>query len=117
MMKKIVLLSAFFLFSTVVSAQIEGNVRDVNNKPIPNAKLTATDASGKVTAAVETGARGYYAFKVLKRGKYKIEVKAEGFQTKIVENVEVTVEGFDEESDTRPGPWLLIVLNPVKKTP
>jgi hypothetical protein len=116
-MIKIAFPTVFFVLSTVIFAQIEGNVRDVNNKAIPNVKLTATDAAGKLITTVETGERGYFAFKVLRRGKYKIEAKAEGFQTAIFENVEVTEEGFDEESDTRPGPWLSVVLTPIKKSP
>ena len=115
-MKKIALLSVFLLFSSVVSAQIEGNITDMKDKRVTEATVTAANANGKVIATVKTDQRGFYFFEKLARGKYKIQVIAAGYKTAIFENVEVTVEpgSYDEDEDVRPGPRLDIVLTPEK---
>ena len=113
-MKKIALLGALLLFSTAISAQIEGDITDNKEKPVPAATVTATDSSGKVVATVKADSRGFYAFYKLAKGKYKVEVKAAGYKTAIFENVEVKVEpgSYDEMDDVAPGPRLDIVLMP-----
>lgn len=78
-------------------AQIEGDVVGQKGIGVSDATLTATDVNGKVVATVKSDKRGFYQFKGLKIGKYKIEVKAAGFRPAVVENVAVNTEEADDE--------------------
>ncbi len=105
------------LFSTLVShAQLEGSVRDSKQKQIPGAAVTATDSSGKLVVNARSDHRGFYSLKGLKPGKYKLEVKAEGYLSAFHENVIITPapEDTDEKSDTYHAIRLNITLLPVK---
>jgi len=53
--------------------------------------LIAIDSSN-VTDTVFSDNRGFYAFSHLKKGQYRIEVRATGFQDAILENIKVRKE-------------------------
>jgi hypothetical protein len=69
----------FILLAFTAFNQVEGDVTDDKNKAITNAVITATDSTGKTVDIVKTDERGFYFFRKLKPGKYKIEAKAPGF--------------------------------------
>jgi Carboxypeptidase regulatory-like domain len=81
MKRYILFFAGLFLVSQIAFAQVEGDVVDEKEKAITTAVITATDSTGKVVDTVKTDERGFYNFRKLKPGKYKIEVKATGFQT------------------------------------
>lgn len=107
----------FFLFlSTIAFSQIEGDIEGTNEKGIADAVITATDTTGKTVASVKSNKRGFYSFTGLRIGKYKIDVKAQGFKEAIFENVKVRVETKSEKNgnDISAATRLDIVLKPLK---
>ena len=111
----------FFLFGVVLGftvrsfSQVQGDITDPKDKGIPNAMIIATDSVTKSVDTVKSDSRGFYSFDKLKPGKYKIEVKAVGFQTAVIENI-VVKEGDIGlvEDDLYNGQRLDITLNPAK---
>lgn len=80
-MKKIIVFWGLLsLFTAKAFCQLEGDVLDQTGKVITNAIVIATDSTDKVVDTVKTDERGFYFFKKLKPGKYKIVGKAPGFQ-------------------------------------
>jgi hypothetical protein len=118
-MKRLILIFELQLVFTVsASSQIEGDIVDsITDKGITNARIIATNISTKATDTVITDYRGFYIFKTLKKGNYKIEVKAAGFLTALLENVKVIKdisEPSDEEKDVTNATRLDISLKPEK---
>jgi hypothetical protein len=105
------------MLSIKACAQIQGDVTDTNEKGISNAMIIAIDSVRKTADTVKTDARGFYEFKKLNPGKYKIETKAKDFKTVFFENIVVregdigTVKG---EEDLYRGQRLDIILSPAK---
>jgi hypothetical protein len=116
--KRITFSGGIILFLTFRSfAQIQGGVFDPAGKGIPNAMIIAIDSVRLATDTVHTDKRGFYSFKGLKAGKYKIEAKAPGFITALFENVEANEEEKDEgidRDDISSATRLEIVLKPQK---
>ncbi len=115
-MIKIFIFSVLIFLSTTCYSQIEGDVEDANGKGIPDAAITATDTTGKIVTTVKSDKRGFYFFTGLRIGKYKIEVKAPGFNEAVFENVKVRVEtrSDKEGDDVSAATRLDIVLKPLK---
>ena len=88
-MIKIIVFGASLLLTVTAASQIQGDVAGINDKGVPNAMIIATDSIRNTVDTVKTDSRGFYDFKGLKPGKYKIEVKAAGFQVAVIESVEV----------------------------
>lgn len=111
-MKKIILLlGTMLLLAGSVIAQIEGDVVDQKDKGVPNALVTATDTARKVTDTVRSDERGFYSFKGLKSGKYKIEAKAVGFLPAVYYvKVNAAPDGANEGDDTYYAETLDIIL-------
>ena len=57
-----------------------GTVTDPSGKPIPGAKVTATETATAVKQTIATDGRGFYAFQSLAVGRYDVEVDAVGFK-------------------------------------
>lgn len=98
-------------------AQIQGGVFDQKKEGIPNAIIIATDSARNFIDTVRSDKRGFYAFKGLKPGKYKIEAKAPGFMTAVFENIQANQEDPDEgidRDDISSATRLEIVLKPAK---
>ena len=115
-MKTIIILGSLLLGSTTgVFGQIQGDIADINEKGISNAIIIATDSLTKVADTVRSDNRGFYDFKKLKPGKYKIEVKAQGYKPAIIENV-IVKEGDVGyfERDLYRGQRIDITLSPAK---
>ena len=98
-------------------AQIQGGVFDQKKEGIPNAIIIATDSARNFIDTVRSDKRGFYAFKGLKPGKYKIEAKAPGCMTAVFENIQANQEDPDEgidRDDISSATRLEIVLKPAK---
>ena len=114
---KIMMVSCIILFiASKGLAQIQGGVFDQKKDGIANAIIIAIDSSRNFTDTVRTDERGFYSFKGLKAGKYKIEAKAPGFLTSIFRNIEAREEADDDiiRTDISNATRLEIVLKPAK---
>ena len=84
-----------FLLSISVDGQstasLEGSITDQNGAVISRAEITATDNSIGVTRTSVTDNSGRYQIPALPIGDYRLEVRAKGFQTLILEAVRIEV--------------------------
>ena len=83
---------------------------------IANALIVAIDTSGKVLDSIRSDKRGFYIFKGLHQGRYRIEATATGFRTSVYENILANKEyPVDEYArvDISNATRLEIVLKPV----
>lgn len=116
-MIKIIFFGATLFLTTKAASQIQGDVVDNNDKGVPKAIIIATDSVRNTADTVMSDERGFYHFKGLKPGKYRIEAKAAGFRTAVFQAIEVkdgdtgVVEG---EEDFYRGQRLDITLTPAK---
>jgi protocatechuate 3,4-dioxygenase beta subunit len=99
------------LSTDLIPYQIEGQVIDQKEKGMPNIPITVMDTSGKVMATVRSDNLGFYGFKDLRPGKYRIAGKTPGFRPVVYNVVVNEVEG---EDDKYLATWVYIVLTPVK---
>ncbi len=85
----------FVLLSTCAHAQstssIEGSIIDQHGALISRAEITASDAQIGVTRQTITDDSGRYQIAALPVGDYRVEVRAQGFQTRIRERVRIEV--------------------------
>ncbi len=83
------------VLSTCVHAQstalIEGSITDQHGALIAGAEVTANDRAIGVTRVVTTGVSGRYQIVALPIGDYRIEVRAKGFHTRILEHLRIEV--------------------------
>lgn len=117
-MKEIfITLSISLLLCLKCFSQIEGDVRSSDNKRISKAVIIALDTAKNIIDSVISSEDGFYSFKKLKPGKYFINAKAQGFESKLYKNIEAREnlidpnEGRDQSNATR----LQIILSPIKK--
>jgi len=117
-MKKIIAFLVLLpLFALKAVCQLEGDVLDQSNKTVINAIIIATDSTGKVVDSVKTDERGFYFFKKLKPGKYKIEAKAPGFQPAIhTVRIDPAPKDANDTDDTYYAETLDIILTRPKTT-
>jgi len=57
-----------------------GTITDPRGRPVPDAKVTATETSTAVKQVVTTDARGFYSFPSLPVGRYDVDADAPGFK-------------------------------------
>jgi hypothetical protein len=89
-------LAAFILFATPVRAQLlygslTGNVADTSGAAIPQAKVVLLEMSKGITQEATTDGSGVYRFSELLPGDYKVTISAKGFNSSVVEGVNVNV--------------------------
>jgi hypothetical protein len=118
--KIIPLLTAMMLMFVMKGlSQIQGGVYDEKKQGIPNALIIAKDTIGNIIDSVRSDERGFYNFKILKKGKYNLEAKATGFTLKVYKNIEVINEepaqAVTEYNDVSGATRLEIVLSPANK--
>ncbi len=114
----IIFLVASLSISFKSFAQIQGDIVDPKEKGISNAIIIAIDSVRNTADTVKTDHRGFYEFKNLRPGKYKIQVKANGFKLTTIENIivrEGDVGAVSGEPDLYSGQRLDITLTPLKK--
>ncbi len=86
-----ILFTSAICLAQVESGRIVGSVTDPNQASIPQATVTVTNNATKESATVNTNEQGGYTVTPLNPGTYTVTVKAAGFETAIVQNVEVDV--------------------------
>jgi hypothetical protein len=88
--------AALLLISPAAFAQyrasIQGTVSDSTGGVIPNAKLTLTNTATNEMQSRTSNGEGVYNFNALPPNVFKLTVEAAGFQTKILDNVQITPE-------------------------
>jgi hypothetical protein len=57
-----------------------GNITDPSGRPVPDARITATETATAVKQIITTDGRGFYSFQSLPVGRYDVEVSAAGFK-------------------------------------
>jgi hypothetical protein len=70
---------------------ITGTVSDASGAVVPDAKVTVTNNATNVVHTAVTTSQGTYFITDLIPGAYKVRVEKEGFQTAVLENVNVFV--------------------------
>src|SRR5262249_45670020 len=73
------------------TAMLRGRIVDSDGAGVPTAKITVANPEIGVDRLAQTDDEGNYQVAALPVGTYRIEVQAEGFQTKILEKVLVEV--------------------------
>ena len=73
------------------TASLEGLITDQHGALIPEAEITANDPAIGVTRVAVTDESGRYQLAALPVGDYRIEVRAKGFQTRILDRVRIEV--------------------------
>lgn len=73
------------------TASIEGQVTDQNLEIVPAAEVTALNYETDVKRTAVTDESGRYQLVALAVGAYRVEVKAPGFQTQVIERLTVEV--------------------------
>ena len=96
-MKRLVLISGLLCLSLdVVLAQtggtITGEVKDQSGALIPNATITATNTATNVARNTQTNTSGIYSFPGLIPGRYQVKAVAGGFQTALMNDIELQVQ-------------------------
>ena len=71
------------------TASIEGLITDQHGAVIAEAEITAHNPSIGVTRLALTGVSGRYQIVALPIGDYRLEVRAKGFQTRILEHLRI----------------------------
>jgi Carboxypeptidase regulatory-like domain len=75
----------------VQTGRIVGNVKDPSKAVVPNASVVVTDVATDLSVTVTTNERGDYVVTPLNPGVYRVTVSSAGFQTSVVNHVEVQV--------------------------
>jgi hypothetical protein len=74
------------------TGQIQGTVNDTSGAIVPGATVTATAVDTNRTLTVVTNKDGGYIFPTLPIGRYRIEVKMQGFKTVIRTGITLSVQ-------------------------
>src|SRR5687767_13784319 len=73
------------------TAVLQGRVLDQNGAVVPRAQISAQNTATGFARTGETDGDGNYQIAALPVGNYRLEVKARGFRTEIVEQVNIEV--------------------------
>src|SRR5688572_23242153 len=74
------------------TAVLQGRVLDQNGAVVPRAQISAQNTATGFARTGETDGDGNYQIAALPVGNYRLEVKAGGFRTEIVDQVNIEVE-------------------------
>ena len=75
----------------VQAGRIVGTVHDPSKAVLPNASIVVTEVATNLSTTVVTDERGGYVVTPLNPGVYKVTVTSPGFQTTVVNSVEVQI--------------------------
>jgi len=78
-------------FGQAVTATLVGTVNDSAGRPIQNAQVSITEQQTGIGHKQITNASGNYVFTLLPPGIYSVSVAAHGFETKVIQGVNVPV--------------------------
>src|SRR5438309_1118259 len=73
------------------TASIEGQVTDQNGAVVSGVEIMAVSRESGVKRTVRTDGAGRFQIAALAVGTYRIEVRADGFQTEVVESAALEV--------------------------
>src|SRR5690348_9835502 len=74
-----------------VGAAIQGTVRDSTGAVLPGVMITAISTETNLRREVISNEAGLFSIPDLSPGKYRVQVGLPGFQTRVVENIELVV--------------------------
>ena len=75
----------------VQTGRIVGTVSDSQKAALPNAQVTVTELATNQSVTVGTHERGDYVVTPLNPGRYRVAISSPGFQTTVINGVEVQV--------------------------
>src|SRR5258708_840132 len=78
-----------FGFAQSTNGTLAGTVTDTSGAVVSDATVTATSMTGSDTRSATTGKSGEYRIESLTPGMYSLEIKASGFGTTKVSNVNI----------------------------
>src|SRR5438128_5753960 len=79
------------LYAQRVGAAIQGTVHDPTGAVIPGAMITAIRTETNLRRTATSNETGLFSIPDLPPGKYRVQVSVPGFQTTVVENIELAV--------------------------
>src|ERR1700709_2704429 len=88
------LLLAVFAAQAQISSStgaVQGTVSDPQKASIANASVVMTNIDTAKTVEVHTQSDGTFVFPLVPPGNYKIEVQSPGFQTEVIQGVNVNI--------------------------
>jgi hypothetical protein len=80
-----------FVYSQVQSGRIVGTITDPNQAVVPGANVEITNLGTNQTTTIKSNQSGDFALTPVNPGAYRVTITAPGFQTAVVDNVEVQV--------------------------
>ena len=79
-----------------VGATLSGTVTDASKAVVPGAKISITNAATSLTRVVTTDGQGFYTVTNVPAGVYRVAISAQGFSTRVENNVQLSVGGARE---------------------
>ena len=76
----------------VLTASVDGTVRDPTGALIPGVAVTLTNTETNAARETLTNATGLYVFPQVTRGIYRLTAQLSGFSTTVIEDVQVAVD-------------------------
>ncbi len=73
------------------TSSVRGTITDAQGKPVPHATVTLTNVAINATRTMQSSANGEFVFDLITPGDYRLEVEAQGFSRKRVENVKALI--------------------------
>ena len=96
LIRSVPLLFAVLFFAASAQAQyrasIQGVVTDQTGAVVPGAKLTITNTATNETQTRTSNGEGVFNFNALPPGRFKLVIECSGYQTKVLDGVEVIPE-------------------------
>src|SRR5450759_2627130 len=89
----LLLVSAGMAFgqAQVAAADLKGRILDATRLAITRAIVTVTDPERGVSRTIQTNSEGEFHAPALQPGKYRVRIEAAGFNTKIMERIELHI--------------------------
>ncbi len=84
-------LSTPALYAQGVGSAIQGTVRDTTGAVIPAATITVISTETNLQRTASSSSAGLFSVPDLTPGRYRVQISHQGFQTRVVENVELVV--------------------------
>src|SRR5947209_2783349 len=79
------------LYAQRVGATIQGTVHDPTGAVIPGVMITAISTETNLRRTATSNSAGLFSVPDLPPGKYRVQVSSQGFQTSVMENIELVV--------------------------
>jgi outer membrane receptor protein involved in Fe transport len=85
------LLAAAGFSQGIATGSISGTVADPTGATVPGAKVTVVNTATNQASSAVTSEGGFFAFRSLPPGTYKVTVESKNFRTAVLDKVEVAV--------------------------